>query len=156
MRLQVKDGSHVASHETAEECALMMSKLLRKAQKAKEGHPIWCDQELIISHDNATFFTAAELPAGEGEVFHVLRVPSKSPDIHQIVEHPIHPIKAMFRKRFTQVKGVRSHERAMKLLEECIRDSVKVESIQANLRTYNDTLLSIIKNGGDWADIPLR
>jgi hypothetical protein len=78
---------------------------VRKAQKAKEGHRIWCDQELIISHDNATFFTGAELPAGEGEVFHVLRVPSKPPDIHQIVAHPIHPVKAMFRKRFTQVKG---------------------------------------------------
>jgi hypothetical protein len=53
----------------------------------------------------------------------------------------------MFRKRFTQVEGEVSHERAMKLLEECIRDSVNVDSIQANLRTYNDTLLSILKNG---------
>ena len=62
----------------------------------------------------------------------------------------------MLRKRFTQVKGEPSHELAMKLLAESVRVSVKVESIQVNLRTYNDTLLSIIKNGGDWADTHLN
>ena len=48
-----------------------------------------------------------------------------------------------------------SHDRALKLLEEYIRDSVKVESIQASLWADIDTLLPKIENGGDWADYPL-
>lgn len=68
------------------------------------------------------FSTAAELPAGEGEVFHVLRAPAKSLDFHQIVEHPIHPIKAMFQKQFTPSEKASVARAGMNLLEDCIKD----------------------------------
>ena len=156
MPLQVKDGDHEAVHETAEECADIVKKLLRAAQRMKEAHPLWRDQDLYISHDNACFFTTAELPAGAGEVYKIINLPPQSPDCHKVVEHPIHPIKALFRKSFTQLTCKVSHRRAMSLLEDCVREKVNKESIMDDCLTLNDTLRSIERNGGDWADPPLR
>lgn len=154
--LQTKDEDHVAKHETAEECADIFKRLLKKAQKAQEGHPMWCDRDLYITHDNASFYTAAVLPEGEGEVYHLIQMPPNSPDCHKIIEHPIHPIKARFRHAFTQLKGRVAHTRSMELLVECLKESVNIESIQKDILTLNDTFHSIIRNGGDWADKGLR
>lgn len=152
----MKDGKKVAKHETAEECSGILKKIIEKAQRLKEKHPQWCDEKLYLSHDNASFFTAAEMPDGLGEVYHLIEEPSSSPDCHKIVEHPIHPIKAAFRKRFTQLTGKVAHERAMQLLEECAKDCVNAQSIQNDISTLNATFRSIVTNGGDWADEGLR
>lgn len=147
----------MAKHETAEECQEIFQKLLRKVQAKQKAHPIWRNEDtLYFTHDNATFFTAAELPPGEGEVYEVIRMPSHSPDIHKIVEHPIHPIKAAFRRRFTQMHHKTSHERAMALLDECPQECVSRQSVEKDCLTVNDTLRSILRNGGDWADKSLR
>lgn len=157
--LQVKDGSHVARHETAQECSKIFKKLLDKTKAAKEKHALWSQVEdpIIFSHDNATFFTAAELPdEGLGEVWRVVNVPSKSPDLHKIVEHPIHPIKSLFKKKFTQLVGNVSSQSAMNLLDECVVEAVKARSIAADVETMPSTLSSVIANAGDWADTPFR
>lgn len=159
MPLQVKDESHVAKHETAQECSKIFKKLLDKTKAEKEKHALWRQVEdpIMFSHDNATFFTAAELPdEGLGEVWCVVNMPPKSPDLHKIVEHPIHPIKALFRKRFTQLAGKVKHDKAMDLLEDCVKEAVKTRSIAADVLTMPSTLRSVIKNGGDWADTPWR
>ena len=156
MLLQVKSGDHEAKHETAEECTDMFKKILRAAQRKKEGHPIWCNQELYLSHDNATFFKYAKKPSGEGEVYTIIRPPPNSPDCHKVAEHPIHAIKALFRKTFTQLVGKVSHRRAMDMLVECVKEAVDAESISDDCLTMNETLRSIKKNGGDWADPGLR
>ena len=149
----------MAKHETAEECGKIFELLLAKAKRAKERHPLWRNVEdpIIFSHDNATFFTAAVLPdEGLGEVWRVLKMPAKSPDLHKLVEHPIHPIKSLIRKRYTQLTGKVSHTRAMALLEECVDEAVKASSIEKDVLTMHDTLQSVIKNGGDWAATPFR
>lgn len=143
--LQTKDGSRIAAYETAEECGDIFKDLLRKAQSRQRSHPIWQNEEMLyFTHDNATFFTAAELPEGEGEVYTIIRQPPCSHDCHKVIEHPIHPIKRAFRKRFTQKLGVVAHSKAMDLLEECIQDCVKAESILEDCLTLNDTRRSII------------
>lgn len=110
-----------------------------------------------MSHDNAKFFTSAVLPdEGFGELWRVQQMPAKSPDLHKLVEHPIHPIKALFRKRYTQLAGKVSLKRAMDLLEECVEEAVKKRSIEKDVLTMRDTLQSVIDNGGDWADTPFR
>lgn len=155
--LQIKkDGETLAKHETAEECSGILKKIIKKAQLLKDNHPEWCDKELYLSHDNASFFTAAEMPDGHGEVYHLIEEPSSSPDCHKIVEHPIHPIKAAFRNQFTQLSGKVAHERAMQLLETCADDCVDAQSIKDDISTLNATFRSIIRNGGDWADEGLR
>lgn len=159
MPLQIKDGSREAKHETAKECSLIFKDLLDKTMRVKEKDPLWrlVEDPIIFSHDNATFFTAAELPdEGFGEVWRVVQMPSKSPDLHKIVEHPIHPIKALFRKKFTQLAGKVSSKNAMDLLEECVSEAVKARSIAADVLTMPSTLRSVIANGGDWADTPFR
>lgn len=154
--LQTKDKDHVAVHETAQECQDIFRRLLGKALRLKEAHPIWCDHDLYLTHDNATFFTAAELPPGEGEVYKVIQMPAHSPDCHKIIEHCFHPIKSSFRHAFTQLRGKVGHARAMRLLEQCVEDSVKRSSIERDINTLNATFRSIIKNRGDWADRGLR
>lgn len=149
----------MAKHETAQECSKIFSDLLEKTKAVKEKDALWSQVEdpIIFSHDNATFFTAAELPdEGEGEVWRVVKMPPKSPDLHKIVEHPIHPIKALFRKRFTQLGGKVTPTNAMDLLEDCVKEAVKTRSIAADVLTLHSTLRSVIENGGDWADEPWR
>lgn len=73
--LQIKDSEKVATHETAEECGKMFKHIVKAAKKAQETHPIWRDQELYLSHDQATFFTRAEMPEGQGEVYHLITMP---------------------------------------------------------------------------------
>lgn len=65
----------MAKHETAD----IFKKLLKKVQKEQEGHPLWCDAELYITHHHAMFSTAAQLPEGEGEVYHLIRMPANAP-----------------------------------------------------------------------------
>ena len=133
---------------------------MRAAKAKKDSHPIWklrVNRPIIFSHDNASFFTAARLPEeGLGEVWRIEELPSKSPDLHKIVEHPIHAIKATFRREFTQLSVRLSSRRAATLLEECIQESVTQERIFSDMLTYKQTLLSVIRNGGDWAEPPYR
>lgn len=154
--LQVKDSDKIATHETAEECGKMFKKILQAALALKEKHPIWCDEELYISHDQATFFVRAEKPEGDGEVYHLITMPPHSPDLHKIVEHDIGYIKRIFRKEFTQLKGKVAHQRAMDLMEELLREAITQESIMKDVNTLFRTIDSVIRNGGDWAEIPLR
>lgn len=160
MPLQTKDGDHEAKHLTAAELEDIFKKLLDVTKRTKANHPVWSkreDKPIIFSHDNATAFTAATLPdEGLGEVWRTEEIPAKSPDIHKLVEHPIHPIKAHFRKHFTQQLGKPSHARSMLLLEECVREAFLHYKVIEDCWTINDTLHSIINNGGDWADTPLR
>lgn len=156
MPLQTKDGDHVARDEPAQECSEIFKKLLDRARSMREKHPIWADQDLDLSHDRATFFTAAEKPEGEGEVYHLIEQPPKSPDFHKVVEHPIRPIKAHFREAFTQLSGKLWQQRAMRLLEECVEESVKQFSIEKDVISLRRTLQSIISNGCDRADTGLR
>ena len=157
MPLQTKDNSgKVATHETAEECGEIFKKILRAARKAQFRHPVWCDEELYISHDQATFFTRAEMPEGEGEVYHLITMPPGSPDLHKVVEHAIGYVKPRFRKEFTQLLGKVGHHRAMELMEDVLREAITQDSIQKDAESMVDTIKSVLKNKGDWADTPFR
>jgi hypothetical protein len=85
--------------------------------RKKEKHIEWCDLELIISHDNATFVTAIpELPFNPGENYQVIQQPLASRDCHKVVEQ----VKSRFRHAFTQLVGRVSQRAALDLLKECV------------------------------------
>jgi hypothetical protein len=131
--------------------------MLEVAMRKKENRTEWCDLELVISHDNATFFTAIpELPFNTGENYQVMQQPPTSPDCHKVVEHPINSIKSMFRHAFTQLVGRVSQREAMELLVECMEEAVNAESIRADCDTLPATLMSILENEGGWADREFR
>lgn len=155
--LQVKDKNGAAVHETAAECYLITKKMLEAAMRKKERHPEWRDQELYISHDNATFFTGIhDWPFNLGEGYRILNQPPASPDCHKVVEHPIHSIKTRFRHAFTQLVGRVSQLTAMDLLIECVKEAVDAISIKKDCDTLPATLASILRNQGGWADRGLR
>lgn len=89
MPLQTRKEGRVAKHETAEECSLILKKVLKKALQLKEQHGVWAERDLYISHDKASYFTACKKPDGEGEVYQLVTMPTHSPDLHQLVEHSI-------------------------------------------------------------------
>jgi len=156
VRLQVKTGDHLSAHETAEECRGITDKLIRRAQALKDQHPIWCDQELYIYHDRASFFMAIEdMPEGYGETYKVIVNPPKSPDCAKIIEHPIHAIKRMFAKEFTQMVGKVGAHRAMQLLEECVEAAVTIKGIRDDVLTLPATLKEVFARKGNWAWAPL-
>lgn len=154
--LQTRKEGRVAKHETAEECSLILKKVLKKALQLKEQHGVWAERDLYISHDKASYFTACKKPDGEGEVYQLVTMPTHSPDLHQLVEHSIAPIKRHFKKIYSELAGKVGHGRAMSLLEKCIKESVNATSLQKNTLTFNQTLHSVLKNGGDWANSGLR
>lgn len=76
------------------------------------------------------------------------QLPSKSPDCHKVVEHPIHPIKARFRDHFTQLAGKVSHTRAMELLQECVKENFVHCNMIKDIASMKSTLESIINKWG--------
>ena len=156
MRLQVKSGDHLSAHETAEECRDITAKLIQRALALQEKHPLWCEQNLYIYHDRASFFTGIEeMPPGEGETYHVIVNPPHSPDCAKVIEHPIHAIKRLFAKEFTQMVGRVGAQRAMRLLEECIEAAVTLKGIRDDVLTLPATLKAISARRGNWAWVPL-
>jgi hypothetical protein len=68
------------------------------AEESPEGTGRAPNAELFITHHHAMSSTAAQLPEGEGEMYHLIRVPANAPKSHTIVEHPIYQIKARCRQ----------------------------------------------------------
>ena len=66
------------------------------------------------------------------------------------------PDQGALQAGLAQLKGKVAHARSMELLVECVKESVKIGSIQQDILSLNDTFRSVIKNGGDWADKGLR
>lgn len=155
--LQVTAAGEAAKHESAKECKAILKKVLRRAQALKDKHPVWCDQQLIISHDDAPFFTGiGDMPGNPGEEYIVIEQPPASPDCHKVIEHPIHSIKSRFRKAFTQLLGRVTHAKARQLLIDVIKEAVSQESVMKDAGSLPATLESIGNNGGGWADTGLR
>ena len=151
--LQTKDGKGVAKGETAEEFQDIVTEVVRRTHQLQVAFPTWHAAGALYSWDNACCHKAAHLPFVEGAR---LEVPPRSPDIHKVVEHVFHPVKAGFRQAFGRKQKVTSVKKAMKLLEQVVEECVDAESIRRDCSTIQATLQSIIKNGGDWADVGLR
>lgn len=151
--LQTKDGKGVAKGETAEEFEDMMALVSRQVEALQALHPKWAEEGAIYSWDNAAFHTRAHLPALDDRR---LVIPPRSPDIHKVIEHTFHPVKSGFRHAFGHRRKVKSVKQAMRLLQQVVGEVVDAESVSRDCLTVKQTLLSIIKNGGAWADPGLR
>lgn len=151
--LQTKDGKGVAKGETAEEFQDVMREIAKNVKALQADHPSWRASGAIYSFDNAVCHTRADLSFLEGDL---LGIPPRSPDIHKVIEHPFHPVKAAFHHAFGRRRNVKSLKQAMNLLQQIVYEVVTPESISKDCSTIPATLASIIKNGGGWADPGLR
>lgn len=149
--LQAKSGG-VARGETAQEFEDHMALVAQNAQALCPIFPPWRALGWKVSFDNASWHTHAHLPA---EV-QVLHIPTRSPDIHKVIEHPFGPIKRAFKSWYSQRRHVKTASQAMRLLRDVVTEVVKPDSVRNDCNTIRATLQSIIRNGGDWADPGLR
>lgn len=151
--LQTKDGKGVARAETAEEFEDNMLLVAENAQRLQQQHPGWLASGITYSWDNAAFHTRAHLLSA---VAQRLRIPPRSPDIHKVIEHAFHPVKAGFSSAFSHGRGVKSVKQAMKLLQRVVGDAVSAEAVERDVASIRATLQSIITNNGGWASPGLR
>jgi hypothetical protein len=78
-------------------------------------------------------------------------IPAGSPDIHKVVEHPLKPFNDRWYREFTLDRKCTTARDAMALASDILRRTT-ADSIDRDMRTLPDTMRSIIKNKGDWAD----
>ena len=147
--MQKKRGGGQAKGYTAAEHAAVMALLLADVQQKLEENPAAFPLGFaIISLDNASQHKAwlQSQPAARLNV-----IPAKSPDIHKVVEHPLHGFNKRFYKRFSQDLSCKTCKDAMALASEVLHQHT-AESIWKDLQTLPATLHSIVVNKGDWAD----
>ena len=146
--VQKKDGKAATSLATAEFLHLM-KQLVREARAAYADAPSAFPRGIAISLDNASWHKAwqSSPPAG----IEVRLVPPCSPDIHKVVEHPLHAFVVNFGRDYTRQTKVTTCEGRMSLASEVLHQT-KADSIWRDIQSLPATLQSIIANGGDWAD----
>ena len=80
----------------------------------------------------------------------VIVVPTHSPDIHKVVEHPLHPFKKQWYPEFAADASCNKVTPSMALASEILH-RYKNTSVENDLKTLPATLQAIIDNRGDWA-----
>ena len=126
-----------------------MSQLLAEARACAADDPAAFPEGIAISLDNAKWHKAWQNAPPEDIA--VRTVPPYSPDIHKVVEHPLHAFEMRWKKAFTLNTRVTSCEGAMALASEVLRQTT-AESVHKDIKSLHATLESIERNGGDWAD----
>lgn len=127
----------------------LMTQMVAEARAAATADPAAFPDGIAISLDNAKWHKAwqSSPPAGIA----VRTVPPFSPDIHKIVEHPLHAFEVRWKRAYTLNRRVTSCEGSMALASEVLRETT-ADSVHRDILTLRDTLVSIERNGGDWAD----
>lgn len=134
---------------TAAEFMALSGKLLAEARERSAGDPeCFPLGRIIVSLDNVSYHKRFQRskPANCLNV-----IPSRSPDIHKVVEHPLKPFNSRFYAAFTRDLKCTTCEAAMKLASDCLHQTT-ADSIWRDVQTLPDTLRSVIRNRGDWAD----
>lgn len=144
-----KVGGEASVGMTAAEFVVLAGKLLAEARDRSDGQPDCLPiGRIIVSLDNIKShgqFQRSQ-PANCLNV-----IPSRSPDIHKVVEHPLKAFKGRFYPAFSKDLSCTTCEDAMALASNCLRQTT-ADSIWRDVQTLPDTLRSIIRNKGDWAD----
>lgn len=146
--MQTKKGEQAKGLAGPEFCHLM-KQMVSEARAAAAADPDAFPDGIAISLDNAKWHTAwQENPPAD---IAVRTVPPYSPDIHKVVEHPLHAFEVRWKREFTLNRRVTTCEGSMALASEVLRQT-SPDSVRRDMETLRDTMLSIERNGGDWAD----
>ena len=148
LALQKMDGE-AAQSLTAAEFEALMGRLMAEAEACRSEHPeAFPLGYIIISLDNAKYHQRWQRaqPADK-----LNRIPPCSPDIHKVVEHPLKPFNDRWYKAFTLDRKCTTARSSMALASDILRLTT-ADSIYRDMRTLPDTMRSIIKHKGDWAD----
>ena len=148
LALQKMDGE-AAVTLCAAEFETLAGSLTSEAEACRWEHPeAFPLGYIIISLDNAKPHKRWQR-AQPSEKLNI--IPSCSPDIHKVVEHPLKPFNDRWYKAFTLDRKCTTARAAMALASDILRTTT-ADSIDRDMRTLPDTMRSIIKNKGDWAD----
>lgn len=137
---------------TQAEMDCLFRQLRRDVESKAADHPdAFPLGKAVWSLDNAPAHLKLlrELPAEELNL-----IPACSPDIHKAVEHPLAAFKRAWGKEFTADTRCKSCESAMALAA-AILNRTTPSSIEKDLNTLPDTMRSIVRHGGNWADAAL-
>ena len=146
--LQTKRGKD-ATGMTAAEFEWLLLQLESEAETRAAGDPeAFPVGHKILSLDNCkphrSYMT--KYPAK-----HFNEIPSCSPDIHKVVEHPLKPFNDRWYTEFTLDQRCTTCESAMALASTVLHRTTP-KSIENDIKTIPATLRSIVANRGDWAD----
>lgn len=137
---------------TQEEFGVLFNKLKRDIQALSPDHPgAFPLGKVIYSLDKAKQHLAILRGLADGEKN---EPPAHSPDIHKVIEHPLSAFNRAWYKEFTADTRCTTANAAMAKASEILRRT-SADSIWRDIQTLPDTLRSVLRNGGDWADVGL-
>ena len=147
--LQRKDGED-PQRITSEEVRWIMDKVVSEARERSAGDPeLFPDGVIGVTLDNLT--AHKDYIKHPPDKVRATEIPSRSPDIHKVVEHPLSPFNHHWYREFTADLKCTTVRLSMQLAANILHRTT-ADSIKKDIDTLPATFESILRNGGDWAD----
>lgn len=132
---------------TGKEIATIMRALHKTAKKKARAAPRQFKGGVRYQWDNARPHKWAERQLG----YKFVRIPPYSPDFNKVVEHQFNIIKRAFQKRVFGDLRICNFTSAACLLEQVVKEVVKVNALRKDAASMKDTLTAVHKANGGWA-----